>query len=494
MGHQQREQRKIRRLSSIVDQENNTWNEDSSIITNNIEWTDKVGERIKANRAATISKTKFGDYWYMVGSASKPALQECEDYKEETAGNIYIYKSKNLGSNSWEEVALITDIVNDDEKQNINAYGCVMHQHPTSEKIHLHCRTIVCVTESSSPEDFNDEDKYECRRLLDFPEDPEDPSPRRGGDGHVSFRKDDDLYFVTIRVQEPTETTGGKNGNRKLYIYKLNKEWEQIEETIASRYYDARESPQIVEHNSKYYLFTSMTRRWEWSTTHYMVSDTLEGLTTAKEEVLQTFPSNKNSFASQFSFIQNFGTDTNPQYMFAGRRHPVEDPCFMAEKWGSHIMTPMKFNEEGEPVVYWKESFDWMSKSSFDWESENNIVDEFPIGVKVQQYFKPVCDASEEELFCQYLDTCRREYRNKNIECSLASSSTNSQPSSVPLKLSSFSPSSQRLIEWDIPKLSPLPTAAPTMSAPTNATPTKNKETESNPFSNFFLQIISFFF
>jgi len=141
--------------------------------------------------------------------------------------------------------------------------------------------------------------------------------------------------------------------------------------------------------------------------------------------VLETVPSNLNSFASQISFVQNFGTVNSPQYMFSGRRHSFEDPCFMAEKWGSHIMTPLKFDDAGKPVVYWKKSFDWMSKSSFDWESDDNKIDQFPID---EQYFKPVCDATDNELFCIFNpnpdpETCRIEYDNKNLECELSTSS-----------------------------------------------------------------------
>jgi len=408
------------------------WGENSSTITNDVIWTDKAGERIKANRGHTISK--FGDYYYMVGSAAKPVLQECNEHKEETAGNIYIYKSKNLGSNSWEEVAHISKLHGEmyldklaaDEEKGIDAFGCAMHQHPISEKFFIHCRTIVCTTQSNVPEDFNDESKYGCSRQLQFPVDPEDPSPRRGGDGRPSFRKGDDLYYVTIRVQEPTPETGGKNGNRKLYIYKLNTEWNQIEEITASRIWDKRENPEIVEHNNKFYLFASENQGWEFSTTHYLRSDTLEGfgLETAEDKVLQMVAkntlSNENSFASQFTFIKNFGTTTNPKYMFAGRRHPVEDPCFMADKWGRHIMTPFKFDEIGEPSVYWRTSFNWKSPSSFDWESDDNTLSRFPKAYR--QKFKPVCKATDDDLFCEYNpnpnpDTCRNEYVKKNNEC-----------------------------------------------------------------------------
>jgi len=149
----------------------------------------------------------------MVGSASKPKLQECEEYEEETAGNIYIYKSKDLGSNSWEEVALITEYMKGGEIKNMNAFGCVMHQHPTSEKFYIHCRQIVCITESNSIEDFNVDGKHECSKLIDFPVDSDDNSKRKGGDGRVSFRKDDDLYYVTIREQK-----NRKRQQKTLYL------------------------------------------------------------------------------------------------------------------------------------------------------------------------------------------------------------------------------------------------------------------------------------
>ena len=53
-----------------------SWDEESSTITNDVQWKDKNGNKIKAScRSSTISE-KMGDYWYMaaLGSESKPDI------------------------------------------------------------------------------------------------------------------------------------------------------------------------------------------------------------------------------------------------------------------------------------------------------------------------------------------------------------------------------------------------------------------------------------
>lgn len=44
------------------------FNEDSSVIENDVVWHDSKGKNIKANRCGTISTKKVGGFWYMVGS------------------------------------------------------------------------------------------------------------------------------------------------------------------------------------------------------------------------------------------------------------------------------------------------------------------------------------------------------------------------------------------------------------------------------------------
>jgi len=368
------------------------WDEDSSTITNNIVWTDKSGEKLKGNRGALISE-KINGYWYLVGSQSKPALPECNDIK---GGEIYIYKSKNLGSNSWEQVARITERVLDKtgETKPMDAYSCGMNQHPTNKLFYLHCRERYVCT-AASPEDFNLPGEYDCGGSLTLPPEencpPEGCRKRRKGDGHVSFREGEDLYYVTSRVQMK-DSKYPKNGNRKLFIYKLNSDWTGIETTTASWIYNKRESPQIVTNDGYYYLFTSETKGFAPSRTQYIRSTTLDGLnpTQNKERKVNMSPKDDLSkggivsMGSQFVFITKFGS----KWMFGGRRHPIEDPCNMAEKWGSHIMTSFSFNKKGVPKVYWKESFDWKLEKPRRF--EKHPVDSY----------KPDCKDSDAK-FCQ---------------------------------------------------------------------------------------------
>ncbi|VEU39635.1 unnamed protein product [Pseudo-nitzschia multistriata] len=331
-----------------------SWDEESSVITNNVQWKDRAGEKVKAGRGSTISE-KIDGYWYMVGANSKPEIPKCNDL----GGDIYIYRSKNLGSNSWEEVAKI---------EGKDARSCAMNKHP-SGKIYLHCRRLICISEAKD----GPEGPYKCDDELDVPNfHPKSDGNTRKVGGSSTFRKGNtgDLYFVTSRAERK------KGGNRFAFIYKLSSDWKSIDREAASWEYNGRESPYVVEDNNKFYVFTSRTARWKYSRTHYKKADSLKGLETAKEFYVDMWPPDNpkiQSMGTQFTYIQKFG---DGKWMFGGRRHPEEDPCNFGEKWGSLVMTPFEF-KGGTPTVYWRNSFDWLGEASITSTYDNHPRDSY---------------------------------------------------------------------------------------------------------------------
>lgn len=307
----------------------------------------------------------------MVGSESTP---ECE---QDVGGDIFMYKSKTLGSNSWEYVQRI---------EGFDARSCqmnVFHKDDLPEKandqksVYLHCRNLVCVS-TNGPEGT-----YNCSYKLNMPNfyPKDDPTTRKVGGSNTFYDDDGSLYFVTSRVQRM------KGGNRYTFIYKFKEnDWTQIyEEPVASWHYDHRESPYLVKtkigNKAKYFVFTSRTARWRNSVTTYLESDSLEGFSNKKkdddEKVVVMHPADTDdiqSMGTQFGFIQNFGDD---KWVFSGRRHPTEDPCNFLAEYGSHVMTSFQFDNVGVPHVYWKEYFDWQSTGYDPTDFEDHKVDSY---------------------------------------------------------------------------------------------------------------------
>lgn len=286
---------------------------------------------------------------------------------KKAGGDIFIYRSESLGSDSWEFVQKIPDQ---------DARSCVMNMHGDGT-VYLHCRKTVCVS-TNGPEGT-----YDCHHRLNI-----NTSERKVG-GSSTFRDDDDrLYFITSRKEKKV------NGDRSVFIYRFKEDdWTQIyEDPVASWTYLHRESPQIVKNKHMYYLFTSRTAGWEDSITSYLVSDSLEkfsSLTQERDEKeVVMHPENTadiKSMGTQFGWIQKFDRDT---WFFSGRRHPDEDPCNAGQEYGKHVITSFQFDNLGVPHVYWKESFDWQSRDYNPMEFEEHPVANYgPTCVDTTEWF-----------------------------------------------------------------------------------------------------------
>jgi len=270
-----------------------------------------------------------------------------------------------------------------------NAQSCVMNYNPSTKKVVVHCRKIVCVAD-------HPEKEFNCLLpVLNVGDE-----TRKVG-GSSMFRQGNDLYFVTSRAQKEPILNQEPPKNRFVVVYKLTENWLQVDETTVEWEYNRRESPQIVKHEEEYYLFTSRTAGWKNSTTQYLRAGSLEGLkdAVAKEEKVTFYPANTNkieSMGTQFVFVQKFVDENGEErYMFGGRHHPLEDPCNFAPQWGSHKMAPLRFNDQGIPEVYWKKSFDWKA-----YNYNNPTFDQHD-----KEYYQPVCDDKpDSEKFYAYTE------------------------------------------------------------------------------------------
>lgn len=265
-------------------------------------------------------------------------------------GDIYLYRSEALGSNSWEFVQIVAEMPEDQQKATSST--CDINRKGT--RIFIHCRRMLYVSDEGPTGQF-----YRLPNL-NIPKLHSDIAPLEGVEMKVgtstTYREGDDLYLATSRLQKKP----GKDGKtrRYMFIYKLKSNWEEVEEVVTYWHWQYREAPHLVKTGGYYYLFASQTVGWDESSTHYLRATSLEGFKNAQDLEVVMHPKNTHSIrsmGSQFCFIQDFGND---KWMFGGRRHPREANNLFAWKYGQHVMAPAKFIN-GVPNVYWKESFDW---------------------------------------------------------------------------------------------------------------------------------------
>ena len=272
-------------------------------------------------------------------------------------GDIWIYRSEELGSNSWERVERLRyyEVGGGESSSN-----CGIHQKGDSDKVLVICRRKIFISHNGPEGDYTE------LPPLDIPE----SYPERGAmkvGGSSTYEEDGDLYFISSRVEKDVPAPR----NRYTYIYKLNSEWTGLskdnEGIVASWLWNHIESPSIAKKDGFYYVFVSQTKGWKQSRTFYKRSESMVSLPDAAEQEVVMHPANTKymqSMDSQFCFFQEFG---DGKWMFGGRRHPEEAPEYFSLEHGKHVMVPANF-EEGVPHVYWKLEFDW---SSYDYTSGN---------------------------------------------------------------------------------------------------------------------------
>jgi len=318
------------------------YNAKSTIITNDVVWNDHKGKPIKANRCGTISHKKINGEWYMVGSESHKQTDSWFD-----KGDVYLYKSATLGSNSWHKVKKVHDF---SPGTNLTSSTCeIIQRFDDPNIIIIHCRFKVFISYTGI------KGKY-TMNVLDLPEPPPtDGSIIRFG-GSSTYQEGKDLYMIASRARVALDG----NHTRSMYIYKMNSNWTDFDRDSdpISWSWSSFEAPMVTKMGKWYYIFASKTRGWRDSRTYYRIARSLEGLADVKTSEVVMHPSNTEeikSMGTQFCFFQRFG---NGKWMFGGRRHPSEAPELFAKQYGKNVMVPARFIKN-VPHVYWKYSFNW---------------------------------------------------------------------------------------------------------------------------------------
>ena len=271
-------------------------------------------------------------------------------------GDIYLYRSEALGSNSWEFVQIVYQMPENSPKATSSTCEINRKVDESGDRIFIHCRRMTLVSDNGPEGTFTRLENLNIPKMVDDVDGLERVEMKVGTAS--TYREGNDLYFVTSRLQVQPGPDG--KTQRYMFIYKLKSNWEEVEELVTYWHWQHKEAPHIVKTGGYYYIFTSKTYGWDESPTHYLRATSLEGFKDATDMEVVMHPKNTHSIqsmGSQFCFLQDFGND---QWMFGGRRHPHEASNLFALKYGQHVMTPAKFIN-GVPHVYWKESFDWQT-------------------------------------------------------------------------------------------------------------------------------------
>ena len=265
-------------------QEDNPHDPFSSTIKNNVQWRDQNGDIMEIGRGGKI--TKIGDVYYWVGHnpAPKGLLED--------GGDIFLYKSMNLGSNSWELVKKIHEY--EGTKSGAN---CDLNQHPGySNKYFIICKRRFFM------ETFDEKPIEEAEFIpLMIPEDPvaaDYPNYRWGSS--ETFQDGDDMYYITSRKLDEA----GAAYTRSVFVYRLDQTWSKLEELYAIWSWPHREGLHMVKNGDFYYIFASQTAGWKDSRTWYRKATSIKGLADVTEEEVIFYPANSNVIRSHGS-IQN---------------------------------------------------------------------------------------------------------------------------------------------------------------------------------------------
>lgn len=321
----------------------------SSIIQNDMQWYDQNLEPMRAARCGSISTPKIDGYYYMVGSEPSKTWGD--------GGDIWLYRSSTLGSNSWEHVQTII-------LEHTTTSSCNINQHENGN-VFIHCRRDIFVSKNGVEGD------YMQLPSLTNNVGSEDEMSRKFG-GSSTFVDEGKMYIISSRMNTFTR-------DRDIFLYRLNDswtDWHPDERLVVTFPGIGRESPDIVKTDNGYYYFASETHGWGDSKTFYRKAQSLVGLSNAIEREVTFLPGNTETIESHGSQFCSVNRLEGNKWIFQGRRHPVEDPSSWDKTYGMFVVAPLKF-KNGVPTVYWKREFD---VETFDYDSDNPSYDDHDHG------------------------------------------------------------------------------------------------------------------
>ena len=160
-------------------------------------------------------------------------------------GDVYLYKSATLGSNSWRKVKKIHD---DKPGDAITTASCeIIQKYDDEDTILVFCRNKLLISNNGIQGNYN-------MRIMNKPDGGYIDSRLKFG-GSSIYQHGKNLYLVTSRLRIPETKT--RKRTRHLYIYKLNDEWNDFDNnfTPITWEWNTFESPMITRRkNSITYL------------------------------------------------------------------------------------------------------------------------------------------------------------------------------------------------------------------------------------------------
>mmetsp|Transcript_10910 Transcript_10910/g.16360 ORF Transcript_10910/g.16360 Transcript_10910/m.16360 type:complete len:374 (+) Transcript_10910:40-1161(+) len=309
------------------------YNPRSKTITNDVEWKDNNGNLLDVSRGGKISNIDGIFCW--VGTT--PFSSKADN------GDIYLYKSYTLGSNSWE---FVRKLVDSSAAEKLGTGGnCQLHKHPSNGTYHLHCKRREFYISDSIDGDFV---------RLAKPKDPSNNDGWRWGANYVYQEKNEMYLVTTMSLENADGTIDGTT--RTLYIFKMNKAWTGFDPTtpiVATWSWPKREGLCLFKERSTYFLTASHTAGWKNSFTWFRSADTMEQLSQASDVEVLFSPENTSSIKSMGSQHRQIIEVSSGKWIFMGSRYPDEAPSKYDSKYGRNIVTPVRFID-GVPNVYWK--------------------------------------------------------------------------------------------------------------------------------------------
>ena len=310
----------------------------SITITNDIWWNDNNGNNIMASMGGHV--TQVGDTYYWVGNNQNGVIN---------GGDIHLYSSKTLGSNSWKHEGIMVDFPAGTD----GAKNCTLLQSPHTGNFVIVGKAGLVFYESENvtgPYTF-------IRQILK--NDVGNRTNYKVG-GMSTFQDGTNAYVITSRrwLGEASETT--PSNHRYTGIYKLTPDFLDIEEEICWLRNDAREAMWLFKKDDTYYMSASHTAGWTASNCYFRTSTNL--IDWSEEHEIGMNPERPGgtweqkimrSHGTQHRWIKKFGN----QWIYAGDRYPYKEEESHPFEKGLYLMCPVIWDGD-IPIVNYEASWE----------------------------------------------------------------------------------------------------------------------------------------
>ena len=321
----------------IEETTSNDYNPSSSVISNDMWWTDQNGENISASFGGHI--TQIEDTYYWIGNNPNASID---------GPDIHLYSSRTLGSNSWKHEGKVVDFTpgEDGDKNCTLLYS------------ELTGNFIIVAKGLKFYESSKVTGPYVLKNSISkFQIDQRKGKYKIGGMG--TYQEGDQAYIITSRrwLDDATETQ--PLNHRYTGIYKLTPDFLSIEKEICWLRNDSREAMWIFKKDNTYYMTASHTAGWTASNCYYRTSSDL--IHWSEEKEIGMTPTRPGGTQEQ-KIMRSHGTQqrwiikVGEQWMYGGDRYPYQESESHPFEKGLYLMCPVEWDHE-KPIVTYKKTW-----------------------------------------------------------------------------------------------------------------------------------------